>query len=594
MTPTQLRSALGQAQALATAGDVAGARRVLVPCTRAPAVPAAIWAALGRLDLAAGDPTSARKNLERAAALAPNAPGVLEALGVACWHTGDLDSASRLLGTVIRRWPDRVLAHVTLADVRLRQRRLRDVDHLATTLARIAPTHPHHHRLRALAAVERGQLELADRCLRTWLQHHPEAVEARGLLADLLSRARRFDEAEALFQSALDTSPTNLVLRTRYAHHRGRQGHFDEAHTIFADVARHSPHQGAHLANRGIAEMWTGQLDAAVASLQAAVELEPHNASHRWNLSHALLQSGDLATGFEVYEQRIALFGPPDWWEQRWRGESLPPGSPLVLDAMQGLGDAIQFVRFAADAEKRGAQVIVRAHPRLMPLFAGARGVARVVSSKEPPPTPARRSRLLSLPHVLGIHAPEQLGHHVPYIQVPSDRRATWAERLAGPGVRVGIVWQGNPSYEQDHLRSPPLAHFLPLTRIPGVQLFSLQKFHGVDQLDAVDPQAHPIPPLGPQLDRDVAFLDTAAAMHALDLVLTSDTSIAHLAGALGVPTWVVLPYAPDWRWPRTSHTSAWYPTMRLFRQTRPGDWAGVFDRVAEALTAHPERVPSR
>ena len=583
-----------QASVLSLAGNLREARATLDPIVQSPAAPPAILAAAGHLDLALGRLASARRVLERAVVMAPEAPAVLEDLGRVFWRTGKLDDAARLLGQVVRRWPRRASAWVAFGEVRLRQRRLPDVDAASAQLLMVAPESPDGHRLRTLVALERGRLEGARLAIDIWLNAFPRSTEAMSLLADLQSRGRHFDQAEATFQDALGRAPNDLALRTRYAHHRGRRGDFLYALQLFTDIARQSPEQAIHIANRGIAQMWAGQLDAAVQSLEAAAQMEPSNANHRWNLSHAILQSGDYRRGFEIHEQRVALFGPPSWWNTRWRGEALPKGTPLFLDAAQGLGDAIQFVRFAQDAADRGAAVTVRAHSRILPLFASADGVSAGSPKSDAVGPGVKRARLLSLPHAIGVEASSDLGHRVPYLYAEPERVARWTERIRGPDFKVGIVWQGNPAYDLDHLRSPPLRHYLPLTALDGIQAFSLQKFHGVDQLASVDPSTHPIVDLGPELDLDVAFLDTAATMKALDLVITSDTSIAHLAGALGVPTWVVLPFAPDWRWPRTGSQTPWYPTMRLFRQTQSGDWAGVLKRVATALSERAASEPSR
>lgn len=582
--PPDIPTLLQRAETLARTGQAGDASRLLEEAILVrPGVPA-LRVALGRLALAAGSLSDARRHLEAATVQAPHAAPVLLTLGKVLLRQGELDGATRVLERLTRAHPDRVQAWVDLGEAQLRRRNLADADKVADVLAHRAPGTAHAHRLRALVALERGRLEAADAALRAWLEVDPTSVEGQGLLADLLSKARRFEEATARFESARARCPDDLQLATRYAAHLGHMGDFDRAHALFRSIAEQDPSEGAHLANRGIAELWTGDLPAAIASLRAAVEQEPENPSHRWNLSHALLQSGDLAEGFAVHEQRGALFGPPAWWADRWRGEALAPGTPLVLDAVQGLGDAIQFARFAQDAAERGARVVVRAHPRLHPLLACTTGVSDTLSSADTPAPGTRRAELLSMPRLFDVRDGTHLGHRVPYIRPEPARLARWTARLAGPGLRVGIVWQGNPGFATDHLRSPPLRHYLPLTQLSGVSLFSLQKFHGIEQLDAVDPALHPITDLGPELDLDEAFLDTAAAMVALDLVLTSDTSTAHLAGALGVPTWVVLPYAPDWRWPREGDSTPWYPTMRLFRQPAPHAWEPTFAAVEAAL----------
>jgi hypothetical protein len=188
---------------------------------------------------------------------------------------------------------------------------------------------------------------------------------------------------------------------------------------------------------------------------------------------------------------------------------------------------------------------------------------------------------LLSLPRLLGMPAPSP-----PYLTAEADRVARWRDRIGTHGLRIGIVWQGNPASPAERGRSIPLREFLPLARVPGVRLISLQKYHGLDQLAAA-PTEMRIEKLGDDFDAGAgAFVDTAAVMQCLDLIVTSDTSVAHLAGALGRTVWLGVQRVPDWRWLLDGETSPWYPTMRLFRQKTPRDWSDVFARMAGALAA--------
>ncbi len=190
---------------------------------------------------------------------------------------------------------------------------------------------------------------------------------------------------------------------------------------------------------------------------------------------------------------------------------------------------------------------------------------------------------LLSLPLVLGTRI-DSIPAAVPYLNPNRDAVAAWRERIGGAGTRVGVVWQGNPRYGQDHRRSVPLRHFAPLAALPGVRLFSLQAVHGLDQLGSL-PAGMVVEQLGEGITANPdGVSEIAAAMAALDLVVSSDTAMAHLAGALGRPVWVALNDEPDWRWLFERPDSPWYPTMRLFRQKAPGDWDGVFARIAAAL----------
>jgi hypothetical protein len=232
--------------------------------------------------------------------------------------------------------------------------------------------------------------------------------------------------------------------------------------------------------------------------------------------------------------------------------------------------------------QARAARVIVEVQAPLLPLLTQS-GFANLVPRGQQLPPFDVQAPLLSLPGIFATTL-ATIPAKVPYLSVNADRIESWRTRLSEwPGLRVGIAWQGNADYEFDRQRSIPLAEFAPLAEVPGVRLLSLQKFDGLDQLAALRDRFG-IVDLAPQLDLDGAFLDTAAVMLNLDLVITSDSAVAHLAGALGVPVWMALAAVPEWRWLRERDDSPWYPTMRLFRQRRRGDWHEVFQRIAAQL----------
>jgi hypothetical protein len=251
------------------------------------------------------------------------------------------------------------------------------------------------------------------------------------------------------------------------------------------------------------------------------------------------------------------------------------------LWAEQGLGDTLQFIRYAPRVKQRGGIVLVEPPAPLARLVAGCPGIDRLVA---PGSVLADsfdvHAPLMSLPGLLGTTL-ATVPARVPYLVADAALTGSWREQLRPlRGFKIGIAWQGNPQHPRDRFRSIPLSQFAPLAGIEGVRLLSLQKGPGSEQLAAV---AHHfvVTDLGSQLDD---MMDTAAVMRNLDLVITADTAIAHLAGALGVPVWVALPVAPDWRWLLERQDSPWYPTMRLFRQARWGDWEDVFQRLAAAL----------
>jgi hypothetical protein len=253
------------------------------------------------------------------------------------------------------------------------------------------------------------------------------------------------------------------------------------------------------------------------------------------------------------------------------------------LHAEQGLGDTLQFVRYASWVADRGGHVILACQRPLVELMKCAQGVKEVVPQQPEMPLFDVHVPLMSLP-LLASKTEDAIPHVTPYITPDSHRLKKWQQYLADiDGFKIGIAWQGNPNYKGDRLRSIALAHFEPLAKLPGVRLISLQKNHGVEQLDEIDDRFEVLR-LPEDVDADGAFLDTAAIMQSLDLVVTSDTSLPHLAGAVGAPVFLALPLAADWRWMHGRRDSPWYPTMRLFRQPRRHDWSSVFEEIAQEV----------
>jgi len=270
-----------------------------------------------------------------------------------------------------------------------------------------------------------------------------------------------------------------------------------------------------------------------------------------------------------------------NFYATRWDGSPLA-GRTILLHAEQGLGDTLQFVRYASLVKRRGGTIIVECQPPLVKLLTGCPGIDQVVAYGDALPPFEFHAPLMSLPAIFGTTV-ETIPQEVPYLLADPELRQKWRGELEGMReFKVGIVWQGRPEPPWVGNRSIPLRKYAPLAQVPGVKLFSLQKGPGVEQLVASSVE---VTDFGPRLDEATGpFLDTAALMRNLDLVITSDTATAHLAGALGVPVWVAIPVAPDWRWMLNRTDSPWYPTMRLFRQTNLGDWDTVFAQMATEL----------
>jgi hypothetical protein len=266
---------------------------------------------------------------------------------------------------------------------------------------------------------------------------------------------------------------------------------------------------------------------------------------------------------------------------REWRGERID-GRSIVVYSEQGMGDAIQFARFLPRLAATGAKVTFLCHPKLVRLFRPFAATMEVIGFCDAERRFDFQCALMSLPDRFGVSLGDLPGN-VPYLFAEGSLVEQWRSRLGDKGFRVGICWQGNPLGRIDRGRSIPLAKYRALGEVPGVRLISLQKTHGLDQL-AYLPTGMRVEALGAFDEGEDAFIDTAAVMQSLDLIITSDTASAHLAGALGCPTWVALKHIPDWRFMLERSDSPWYPSMRLFRQPAREDWDSVFAAMAGAL----------
>lgn len=434
-----------------------------------------------------------------------------------------------------------------------------------------------------------------------------------------LLQAGNAQDALSCFQSALVAEPQNAILYL----HAGAALHDLERHgealACYSQAIRISPHLGEAHNNRGNTLMALGYfaeaaesfaiasdllatspvpLTARATALQAlgkvteaesecrqAILLDPHFAAAHWNLSLNLLLQGLYAEGWQEYEWR---WQKPDFTSPcrhtdipLWDGSPLD-GKTILLHAEQGFGDAIQFVRYAPIVAQHGGTVIIECHPQLTSLFRSVRGVHSVISFGGPLPPISFQAPLLSLPHIFGTTL-ETIPAHCPYLAVLPEYRDKWKAIMPNQltSLRVGLVWAGK-SYP-DPRRSCRLEDFAPLAKIHAdtVKFYSLQMGAGSEQADTPPAQMS----MTDLTSRIENFADTAALIWQLDLIITIDTAVAHLAGALGKPVWLLLPFAPDWRWMLERIDSPWYPTMRIHRQKSPGDWGPVIRSLTTDLS---------
>ncbi|HUD88067.1 MAG TPA: tetratricopeptide repeat protein [Xanthobacteraceae bacterium] len=444
------------------------------------------------------------------------------------------------------------------------------------------PDHAEALSNRGDALRELGRLEEA-------LASYDRALTARGEFAEALSNRgnvlramRRFDDALASYDAALRLRPDYPEAWSNRAATLQALDRLDEALASCDRALALRPDLVEALNNRASVLQELHRFDESLSTYDHLAAIAPDHAEAQMNRALLLLLSGDFAKGWPAYEWRRKLpsFVERGFAQPEWLGQDIA-GKRLLLHAEQGFGDTIQFVRYAALAAQRGADVIVEVQPQLRPLLGSLFGVEVIAAGRDELPAFDLHCPLLSLPHLFAT-TPAAIPVGVPYIAAPADRIAAWASRLPADGLRVGLAWSGHRDNTRDHERSIPFARLAPLFDIPGARFVSLQK--DIRASDAEDFRR-----CGSVIDLRAGlhdFADTAAVIAQLDLVISVDTSVAHLAGAMGKPFWLLLPRVPDFRWQLGRTTSPWYPTARLFRKSQADSWDAVIEGVAAELAA--------
>lgn len=463
-----------------------------------------------------------------------------------------------------------------------------------------------------------GKLDQASACYKRSLELKPDFLPALLCQGEIAREQKMYDEARRYFEQALAIDGLCLEAIQGIAETYQAEEKFEEAITAYSvaldrdkdwvtgwnllGTAFHSldrleeaescyrqalallPDQSTMLNNLGVALIAQGELSKATATLRHLVDLQPDYAEGHWNLAAALLAGGYYGEGWKEFEWRFRKTNPvPErgFEQPRWDGSELN-GRTILLHAEQGFGDSIQFVRYVPLVAQRGGKVIVECQvPALKRLLESVSGVAAVIVAGEPLPHFDCHLPMMSLPLVFGTIV-ETIPAQSSYLSPSSADVEAWRQRIGqSRKFRIGLVWFAKQSQVLNRKRSCPLHMFAPLWDVPGVEFHTLQIGLGADQINSFSSD-HPIVDLTTHIQD---FADTAAYMANLDLIITIDTVTAHLAGALGIQTWVVLPHVAEWRWLEYRHDSPWYPSMRLFRQPCRGDWSSLMASVAEALS---------
>jgi Flp pilus assembly protein TadD len=442
-------------------------------------------------------------------------------------------------------------------------------------------TAPRTHNNLAVALAEQRKFGSALAHYREAVRLDPDYAHAHFNFGNAYRELGRHAEAIVEYERALTLAPgwpAALLNRGLALAAGGEQA---AAEASYREALAAQPDYPEAHNNLGLALELQGRLDQAMQHFDRALELAPAFANAHANRAQLQLLRGNLREGWPEYEWRWRLpgVGLPGIDTPIWDGTP-PGGRSVLLRAEQGLGDTIQFVRFASMLANAGATVVLECQPALVSLLTRVRGVRRVVPRGSAIPRCNTQIPVASLPRVLGITDIAAIPAATAYLDVDPVREAQWRERLAAdPALKVGIVWQGSSAHPQDPHRSIPPEHFVALAAVPGVEIVNLQLGQRAPAaLRAKEPLAEI------DAEQPFSFEDTAAIVANLDLIVTCDTALAHLAGALGVPVWIALPLIPDWRWLLERDDSPWYPSARLFRQTHLDDWSDVFARIVEAL----------
>jgi len=475
----------------------------------------------------------------------PDQPDAYHMLGMLRFVTGHPDDAVKLISKAISLNGEDAAYHANLALVRQSLGRQTEAEDALRKAVQLAPQSINHHVTLGTFLLKQESYHEAADIFRKTLALDPVCFSAISGLATACEEMGQTEEAEAGYRKALETEEVPSL-------------HFNLGNVL----------RDQHRA------------DEALAAYDRAIELDPEFAEAHVHKAFTLMLKGDMLPAWEEYEWRwqIPAFASTgrEFTAPVWTGDGLD-GRTLLIETEQGFGDTLQFIRYAKLASETGGRIIVECRKAMRRLLESAAGINELALAGEPLPPYDVHVPLLSLPRIFQTSL-GTVPAHTPYLFASEDDIARWRRQLAHEeAVKIGIVWRGTAEKRGNPTRACPLAHFQPLIDLPGVKLFSLQKEYGDDDLPLPDG----IEDLSPHL---ADFADTAAAMRALDLVITIDSAAAHLAGALGQPTWVLLSTGSDWRWLMDREDSPWYPSIRLFRQTQPREWTDVLARVADAV----------
>jgi len=532
----------------------------------------------GRLDEAA-------KLYEQVLKKVPNQVDCLHLLGVLSTQRGDFKAAIELISRAIEQKKSAPVAEFH-NNIGAAYKGLGDLEsagkHFATA-ARLKPTYAEAFNNLGSVQERTGVLDDAEANFNKALALKPDYAKAHCGLGNIALSRGSITDAITHFEKAIEIEPNFLEAHGNLGRALTDLGRLDEAEDRFRYILSLDPDNAAAHYGLGVAEEEKGDPEGALTAYQKAISLAPDEPDFHWNAGLVHLLKGSYEAGWQEYEWRLkrAIKLTRNVDLPRWDGGDIS-GKTILIQTEQGYGDTFQFIRYAQLLKDKGARVIVECQPKTEELIARASGVDEVISRESDVPKCDLRIELLSLPKIFGTTV-DQIPATLPYIKPPRPLKETWAERFVlAKGKKVGVVWRGNPLNTINPKKSVPIGEMAYICAVKGVHCFAIQLDASAEEIAALNARAH-VGALGEDI---FDWSDTASLIDAMDLIISVDTGVAHLAGALGKPTWVMLADVPDWRWMLDREDSPWYPGMRLFRQAAAGDWRGVTERVRKELAA--------
>jgi tetratricopeptide (TPR) repeat protein len=510
-------------------------------------------------------------------------------LAVKYYQAGNLQQAENLYKEILENQPDNIDALYFLGVILQHKK---DYDSAISSYRKTLHLNPHnpdvYYNL-GLIFQDKAEADEAIKCYRQAIKLKPNFADVYYNLGLIFQDNAEADNAIANYKIFLQFNSKDADAYLNLGHAYQMKGQLDEAITYFQKAIQFNTDLPEAYCNLGSAFRDKVQPEVAIPYYQKAIQLYPDFADAHWGLARSLLLAGNFNQGWKEYEWRwkstdylkYSCFHRPVNFTQPILNGSDIAGHTVLIYAEQGLGDEIQFVRYAPLVAQHGAKVIIECHKELSTLLQPIESVKHVIVQGEPLPDFDVQCPLLTLPLVFNTTL-ENIPAKVPYIFVNPVLRQGWKDKIQQDNskMKVGLVWNGNPKNKNDMNRSIPFSKISQFIHCSDITFYSLQKGNAAEQ-SRNRPLGMKLVDLSEEINN---FSDTAAIIENLDLTISVDTSVAHLAGALGKPIWTLIPFAPDWRWMLNREDSPWYPTMRLFRQLSPGDWESVIFRVKDEL----------